>query len=471
MVLLLLGAAVLLGGGRGGFGDVLVQLLAVALMLAQIASRRPAVRMPAPLLIVLVLALALPLLHMLPLPVDAWPRGGLRQQIRLDLQVAAATVDAHLSLDPLAAERALWSLLPALAMGVAVARLGHAQRRLLTIVLLALAILSILLGMAQLADGQQSLLRFHSPTSTLDAVGFFANRNHLASLLVACLPFAIGAAAWAYQRRAQESTSELLGIVGLIGVALLLVLGIALARSRAGLALGMLALLLCLPILWRLRAHRRVGRTLLLALLAALVLSVPFALFGLLQRLQTDVLDDGRWGYARVVNVAAHASAPLGSGLGTFAQVYPQYEADTGVGPDYAVVNHAHNDVLELWLEAGRPFIAAFAVFIVALTWMGMRLWRPVASLPAESLLLARLAWVSTLLLVLHSGLDYPLRTTAMMTVFAMLLALSVPALRGRTHRLASPTTEVRSQQKRVKDPTRDDSSVAPITAIAGESI
>jgi hypothetical protein len=30
---------------------------------------------------------------------------------------------------------------------------------------------------------------------------------------------------------------------------------------------------------------------------------------------------------------------------------------------------------------------------------------------------------VSVLLLVAHSALDYPLRTTAMMTVFAMLLA------------------------------------------------
>ena len=65
MVVLLLGAAVLLGGGRGGFGDVLVQLFAVALMLAQIALSRTAVTMPAPLLTVLVLALALPLLHLL----------------------------------------------------------------------------------------------------------------------------------------------------------------------------------------------------------------------------------------------------------------------------------------------------------------------------------------------------------------------------------------------------------------------
>jgi len=58
----------MLGGGRGGLGDVLVQLLAVALMLAQIASRRSATSIPPALLIAIALVLALPLLQLLPLP-------------------------------------------------------------------------------------------------------------------------------------------------------------------------------------------------------------------------------------------------------------------------------------------------------------------------------------------------------------------------------------------------------------------
>ncbi len=417
----------MLGGGRGGLGDALVQLLAVALMLAQIASRRSATPIPPLLLIAMTLVLALPLLQLLPMPASSWLSGGLRHQLALDMHAVATAVDNHVSLDPLATERALWSLLPALAMCAAVSQLRQAQRRLLLIVLLALAMLSILLGMAQLADGQQSLLRFHSPTSTLDAVGFFANRNHLAALLVACLPFAIGAAVWAQQRRTQESASELLGIVSLIGVALLLVLGIALSRSRAGVMLGMLAVLLCLPLLWRLRKRRRVGGVALLLLLVAAAFTAQFGLSGMLQRLQSDVLRDGRWEYARVINVAARESAPLGSGIGTFNQVYPQFEAETGAGPDYAVVNHAHNDALELWLEAGWPFAAVCVALTLLLAWMGVRLWRANAPSLTESLLTARLAWLSALLLVLHSVVDYPLRTTAMMTVFAMLLALSIP--------------------------------------------
>ncbi len=417
----------MLGGGRGGLGDVLVQLLAVALMLAQIASRRSATSIPPALLIAIALVLALPLLQLLPLPASSWLSGGLRHQLALDMHAAATTVDAHVSLDPLATERALWSLLPALAMCAAVSQLRQAQRRLLLIVLLALAVLSILLGMAQLADGQHSLLRFHSPTSTLDAVGFFANRNHLAALLVACLPFAIGAAVWAHQRRTQESASELLGIIGLIGVALMLVLGIALSRSRAGAMLGMLAVLLCLPVLWRVRERRRVGGVALLLLLTAAVFTAQFGLSGMLQRLQSDVLHDGRWEYARVIDVAARESAPLGSGIGTFNQVYPQFEAESGAGPDYAVVNHAHNDALELWLEARWPFAVVCAALLLLLAWVGMRLWRTTAPSLTESLLTARLAWMSLLLLVLHSVVDYPLRTTAMMTVFAMLFALSIP--------------------------------------------
>jgi O-antigen ligase len=419
--------SVLLGGGRGNLGDVLVQLIAVALLIAHVLLRQAPLALPLPLLVAIAAVLVLPLLHLLPLTTgDA---GALRAQLALDLELSGSTRSPTWSLYPLAAERALWSLLPAVAMCMAVSRLGHGQRRVLLIVLMLLAMLSILIGMAQLADGEQSLLRLHSPTNISDAVGFFANRNHLASLLVATLPFAMGLAAWVLRLHTRGNVSEWLGIVASIGATGLLILGILLARSRAGVLLGMLAVLFCLPLLWRWRRPEKGGRALISLVLVVLVLTAQLGLYGILQRLKADPLDDGRWQYARVVSVAAQATAPWGSGLGTFAQVYPQYEAETGAGPGYAVVNHAHNDVLELWLESGKPFIAVAIVFAGVLVWIGIGLLRPAASVDAESVLIARLAAVSTLLLLLHSCLDYPLRTTALMTVFAMLLALCVPPL------------------------------------------
>lgn len=422
---LLLVAALGLGGSRGGVGDALVQWLALGVLMAQLALPPLLPMQRRILLIPVLLVLVLPVLHGLPIPLAWWPDGVLRQQLAVDMQVAGAVLAPHFSIDPVSAERALWSLLPALAMWIAVWRLGQSQRQWLLAVLLLLAIGSVVLGMAQLADGPQSSLRLYSPTNPNEAVGMFANRNHLASLLVACLPIMVGAAAWFLQRHRSGSVDQLLRGLALAVLTILLLLGIALARSRAGIVLGMLALLLCVPILWRLRDRYRAGHVLLGIGIVGLVFALQFALFGILQRLEKDPLDDGRWEYARVLAVAAAATAPLGSGLGTFVEVYPRYEAETGAGPHDTIVNHAHNDVLELWLEAGWPFAIVFSLFILFLIWLGARLWRGrLLSLPVESLFIARLCWVSVVLLVLHSGLDYPLRTTAMMTVFSMMLAL-----------------------------------------------
>lgn len=438
LTVLLLASALLLGGGRGNLGDTAVQLLAVGLLMAQFALGPIAPSTERRFLLsLLALVVLVAALQMFPLPQKLWHIGAFRAQLSAEMQAAGAVLAPRATLNPLASERALLSLLPACALFAAIWRLTDAQRRRLVLVFIGISLLSILLGFAQLADGQESLLRFHSPTNTTEAVGFFANRNHFASLLVTALPFAIAAAAWWFQHRRPGSPGGVLGVVALVGVAMLLILGIALARSRAGLLLGMLAVMFCMPLLLQWRGRRGGARALLVIFVATSLLAVQFALIGIVQRLQTDPLDDGRWAYARVLSVAARDAAPLGSGLGSFAEVYPQYEAEAGAGPDYAVVNHAHNDVLELFLELGWLAVPVLLGFLIWFGWVGWRLLRRSGPGESEALLLARLAWVSALLLVLHSCLDYPLRTTALQCVFAMMLALSVPLalsapLRGR---------------------------------------
>ncbi len=419
----LLAALIFGGSSRGGFGDVLVQLLALPLLCSQFLLARPAPALQRWLLLPLLLLAAIPLVQLLPLPLGWWSGGALRQQLQQDLLSAGAGLAPHLTLLPLAAERSLWFLLPAAALWAAVLRLGYRQQRHLLLLLLLAAAGNAVFGLAQLADGQLSTLRLYSPTNVADAVGLFANRNHLAALLVAALPFALVAAVLAFQRRGVVHSNHSLRGLGLIGLAVLLLLAIALTRSRAGVGLGMLALILCLPWLLRLRERRRAGWSLTAVLAIAGICTAQFALFGLLQRLDRDPLDDGRLEYARVLAVAAAASAPFGSGLGSFPRVYPQYEAETGAGPHDVVINHAHNDYLELWLEARWLFAAVLLVFLAGFARNGWRLLRGRGFATPERLLTARLAWVSVLMLLLHSAVDYPLRTTALSAVFAVLLA------------------------------------------------
>jgi len=423
--------AVLGGGGQGGLGDVFAQLLAVFLLawLAWLGvndrltwrSKGMWVRwLPA-------LALALPLLQLLPIPAGWWSAPPARAELGAQLALVGVVPTHVISLNPGATELALWWLLPPVALFLATLGLSRTGHRWLLAAVLALALLSILLGMAQVAGGPQSALRFYSNTNPEAAVGFFANRNHLASLLVMSLPLALVATAWVTTERLEGRSISPLWILCGSGLAILLILGIALTRSRAGLPLGMLGVLASLPIAMGLRQQRGVRRILAVVVGIAVMLSVQLSLLGILQRLQTDPLDDVRWQFAQVTREAAAAYAPLGSGLGTFRQAYQPFEARHQPGSE--IVNHAHDDYLELWLEGGIPALILLGLGGLAWLWRSVQLWWPRKPHSSDSAhmsrLLARVAWLSATLALIHSAMDYPLRTSADLSVFAVLVAIA----------------------------------------------
>ena len=108
--------------------------------------------------------------------------------------------------------------------------------------------ISVFLGLLQVAQGTESLLRFFEITNPTEAIGFFANRNHFAALLYCVTVFAM---AWAMHAtilgaRAAYRKYDTLLIVVTIGVFTLLVVLLAgqiMARSRMGLGLTIIALL------------------------------------------------------------------------------------------------------------------------------------------------------------------------------------------------------------------------------------
>ena len=118
-----------------------------------------------------------------------------------------------------------------------------------------------------------------------------------------------------------------------------------------------------------------------------------------------------------------------GSGVGTFTAIYPHYENPATIDRTY--VNHAHNDYLELALEGGMP---AILLMIAFLSWWSLRafaIWRSPNA--AE---LGRAACIASAAILLHSLVDYPLRTAAIATIFAMALALMADPARRQQVRL-----------------------------------
>src|SRR5690606_34815955 len=96
----------------------------------------------------------------------------------------------------------LVSLVVPLGVFLATIQLQRRERRLLSLAVLAVGIISVFLGLLQVAQGPESPLRFFAFTNPTEAVGFFANRNHFAALLYS---LTLLAAAWTVHAAAQLS--------------------------------------------------------------------------------------------------------------------------------------------------------------------------------------------------------------------------------------------------------------------------
>lgn len=442
--------ALTLGGGtrQGLWPDAVVQLASLALLgaaLLQLSNTNASVEGRAALRLLAAIAL-LPLVQLIPLPPGTWIALPGRSDFAAAYAEGGMAVPwLGISLSPPATWRSALSLLPAAAVFISVVLLGHKARRVLTLGLIAFGLVSVLLGLAQLAQGPDSGLRFHAVTNPTEAVGFFANRNHFAALLYVVLPFT---AAWSVGLASDRRPQMLVGVSLCLLVFSSLLLGLGMARSRSGLMQAMLAGLASVLLAWRARGSpvtMRGYRFVLVGGLAGAFLMLQFASLGILQRLDVGIAEDLRWEFARVTAGLAHEFQPPGSGLGTFEPIYRMHEGIERLRPAY--VNHAHNDYVELVLEGGWPAVILMAGCFVWLAFASLRVWRSPRPdhAGAVDLALPRAAMIAAVLLCLHSAVDYPLRTTALSTLFALCCALMV-----RPFRIRSLGAVGRRQEERV---------------------
>lgn len=461
--------SLLLGGGtRGGFlSDALLELVAIPPLLISIASL-----VDSPVwhgrtgfglswLLAFCCAIALvPLIQLIPLPPGIWTSLPGRDEIAKELALLGGALPwLPISVSPHSTWLSLLSLLPPMAVFLAAIQLDYRERRQLSLLIIAVGVISVFVGLTQVAQGQSSPLRFFAITNPTEAVGFFANRNHFAALLYAVFLFA---AVWAIDvgfkigSWTDVRTFETVTIAELTAIFLVLlsvIAGEAMARSRAGLALTMVALLAAFALGFMDR--RRVSgakssKVLLIATIAAVIVILQFALYRILNRFGTDPLEGARIIFAHVTVAAAKAFMPFGSGSGTFVPVYQMFEkpADIYAG---TYVNHAHDDFLELWLETGVIGPILICVFLV---WWGsstVKLWRrPLAFVHAFDCTLARAATVVIALLLMHSLVDYPMRTDAILAIFAVACALLVAPVRSAEDKLRPASEPARDTTHRV---------------------
>lgn len=417
IILLVLLAALWVAGGasRGDApGQIIVRATAAGvLMIAALWGRTPSSGSVAPVAWLLLGAVLLAAFQLVPLPPSLWQALPGRDTLQ---EAALGTRDwwRPLAIVPNVTLNALFSLIVPAAALVAAAGATAEDRARLPTLLLALMALSMLTGLLQFSGTSiDSPLVNDTPGAV---TGLFANRNHLAlSLAIGC----VLVPAWVFAGDRRPGWRAPAGV----GLVLLFILTILASGSRAGLGLGVIAIVLGL-LLARRRAKlelRRHPRWIFPALIAGIVAAVAIVVLisiaadraiSIDRAFAIDAAQDMRSRGLPVVVAMIREYFPWGSGLGGFDPLFRMREPFALLKPTY--FNHAHNDFLEVILDAGLPGLLLLITAIGWWAWASLKAWR---SRSGSAAMLPRLGSAIILLVMLASAVDYPVRTPMIMAV------------------------------------------------------
>lgn len=411
-------ACLLLTGGAVQWGIPLLIVAALGTTLLAIAIWRGGAeqlrRLPWDAQAALLLIVLAPPLQLIPLPPAMWhalPGRDLVTDLLTSIGVAnqwrPLTLDIPSTL--VTAAMALWML----GLFMAVLTLSPPRLRQLVILVLGIAVLHILVGSVQVISRGTKLILYSSSQNGFLS-GLFANKNHSGLFIAIAMTWGL----WLIppERLIQRST-----LFYLLPLLLLVLLVEFATNSRAGLVLacgGMLGMVVLHFGKLRPRYRRTAIVTLIVVIaLGAALWSTPLAehLLGRFSYVQSDLRFD-LW--ARTLPMIRE-TFPAGAGFGSFPQLYAAQEHIAWLRPTYA--NHAHDDYLELLLEAGILGAAILGLTFLALIRASAHAW------PRRRSPEGRLAMTSAIVIALvlaHSVVDYPLRRLGIMAVFAMALAM-----------------------------------------------
>ncbi|MER8772038.1 O-antigen ligase family protein [Mesorhizobium sp. M0960] len=385
--------SLLIGGGTasGLYTDTLIEIAAIV-SAAAVFSQTPGQRIPRPVLWLLVFAVALILLQIVPLPAAIF--NGLRPELLLGDPWVGESRFRFISVGVGRTVESLLYLLAAAAFFLAVLRLRAEQVSALLPFLFMGVICNGLAGAIQYSLSDDVAIVGLLPF-TINA-GLFANVNHFSALLFVSIPFVV------YYGLFRGHL--LSGSFGLIALLLLLLA----AGSRAGVLIGLAITILSVIFL---SARSRVsGFSVLLIFIGLSIYTMS-----VWTKLDAQALDPafGRGEFARTTIEGIKDNWATGVGFGNFQKSYQIYEREGMIFKQY--VNHAHNEYLELAFEGGIPAILLMVGYFALLFAALARVRRDP---------LQKAAFLSVSFLLIHSLVDYPLRTEALAMTFAYMNAI-----------------------------------------------
>ncbi|RJY09442.1 O-antigen ligase family protein [Aurantiacibacter aquimixticola] len=417
----LIAAAVLLGGGGVAYGlrNGLVQLLSLGILAA---NRRAATsfvkRAPRMLVILVLLSLALPLAQLVPLPPSVWEAAPGREPISRSLDVLGKEAWLPLSLDPMRTLVAFSGMIAPATIIIVGRELGIQDRERLVILLAAAACFTFLLGAAQLTQANSAAM-LYPITPNADALyGAFANRNSTGLFFLLAGLLLIGSA--------PIRSAVLLTVYVVAGS--LLALGVVLTQSRSSMALLGVVLIFAAfraSVEWLRSSGRRLpGVGALIASAIAVAIAGALAASAMIGGRAADSLDrfsDMQTDRPEMWEDGVHAARaywPVGSGMGTFDEVFQLHESLEYVSPRRA--GRAHSDWIEIAIEGG---VFSLSLAFAWLAWCGAA---TVRRGPPEEVWIRLGAGFGIACVALQSVLDYPLRNQTLLCVAAVLVVLLI---------------------------------------------
>jgi O-antigen ligase len=427
--------APLFRAGNTPLASMFLQWLGIGILVATLWAPRAVPLSRLEIGILLLLAI-LPFLYLIPLPaafVEGLPGRDLYAAGEALLSLDTAPAWKPLSIHPDLTVAAGLSLLLPVAVFIGTRSLDSRSLLLLVKILLGVAAFQAILGLVQYGAGQNgAVILTVSGANMGSAVGTYANRNHLAGLLAMLLPLALAllyynigregptdSTRWGTWRRRAVFLGSAHGNAALLygAVALIILVGLVFTRSRMGIAMGIVGL-----VVTTLLFARRIGGTNTFGLTGTIIaialgFGIAIGLAPVLDRFSVaGVVEDGRVDLFSATLLRIAELFPFGSGPGTFSSAFPPVQPMLFGG---RFPNHAHNDYLEWISDAGLLAVLLTLAGVALYLYQWTRVY--VRGEWSCSRFIQAGAGVGLLVLGLHEFVDYNLAIPANQAVLAFL--------------------------------------------------
>jgi O-antigen ligase len=380
-----------------------------------------------------------PLLFLIPLPFEFWADLPGRAPYAAPLTlIEHSAAERPATIVPASTQASWLASLPPLALFFGAVALPTRYLIRLALVALIMAVGQALLGLMQFVAGDpdSALCLGNGYCGPSGATGTYVNRDHLAGFLEMMFPIGLGLLAVTvgrlrhktrhyrqnWRERVLSLSSWQANAAFLYGAAsIVILLGLVFSRSRTGVGLAMLCLLLALiAFARRLGGDNAFGPVGTVSAIAV-ALAVGIGLAPVFDRFTVNPLDDGRWVLFEIALQGIGKFFPLGSGPGTFPKmVLPLQPVEMGG----FFLNHVHNDYLEWIFEGGLLSVAIILLLAAAYIRQWFVLGRSSADHWSSFRFIQVGAGIGLFLIALHGTVDFNWHIPANAVYTAFLAAL-----------------------------------------------